>query len=240
MNADDMKPFAAILVLLALAGCSTDSRTPVLKPGSAIVRSVIGDVQYGSGGVWKRLRVNLELTNGTQIRTGHSSNVYLQVNGSTSTLKLEADTELDLEEMTGRNAAATRTALELRKGTVLGKVKKLSSESSFQVRGGGVTLEVRGGDFQMSDDGRVEAVNGEMTVRTGGQIHQLVDGQYFDPKKDEVGILPDRGIILYCPILPGFTNYPVNPFLLLQGSPALSPFQRGLENARHGIPASGD
>jgi hypothetical protein len=196
MNADDMKSFAAILVLLALAGCSTDSRSSAFKPGSAVVRSVLGDVQYGNGGVWKRLRVNRELTNGDQIRTGHGSYVYIQVNGSTSTLVLVEDSELGLSEMMAQNALTTRTALEVGKGKILGKIKKLALDSSFHVRGGGVTLEISGGDFQMSAEGRVEAVNGEMTVQAGGKTYQLLTGEYFDAKKNEVGRLPAQPIIL--------------------------------------------
>jgi hypothetical protein len=160
-----------------------------------MVRSVHGDVQSENGGVWHPLRVNMFLTNGAQIRTGHGSCLYLQVNGVTSTLKLEEDTELDLKEMMVLRAGATRTALAVGKGTILGKVKKLSSESSFQVRSGEVTLEVHGKDFRMSSDGRVEAVSGEMAVQAGGKTYQLLTGEYFDPKNNEIGKLPVPEII---------------------------------------------
>jgi len=241
MNADVMKPFAAILVLLALAGCSTDSRSPAFKPGSAIVRSVLGDVQYGNGGVWKRLRVNLELTNGTQIRTGRECVTYLQI-GRAATVKLEDYGELELTAIMVRHYSigrdATRTALELRKGTILGKVKQLSSESSFQVRSGGVTLEVHGTDFQMSADGRVEILTGDATVTSGGQTYQLADEEYFDPRNNEVGKLPQ--IIEVYPGLPVVSPWRPPSGSSSVGSSSLSPFERGLENARHGLPATGN
>jgi hypothetical protein len=197
---------------------------------------VHGEVQYANGEVWNNVRVNMQLTNGAQIRTSHNSEVYLQVNGVISTLKLFEDTELYLKEMMGQGAQATRTELELRKGTILGSVKKLSSESSFQVRGGGVTLTVRGGDFKLSDEGRVEAITGAITVRAGVKTCQLQSGEYFDSKKNEVGRLPEGPAIIE--IAPGFFPLcfpPSSPYSAWPGSSSLSPFERGLENARHGF-----
>lgn len=197
-----MKSFAAILVLLALAGCGTNSLTSWFKPepDGLTVRSVHGEVEYSNGGVWETLRVNMVFTNGAQIRTGHDSEVYFSV-GRSAVVKLTVDSELVLTAMMVQRhlfADSTRTVLELRQGAISGSVKKLARESSFQIRGGGLTVENRGGDLRMSADGRVEAVasvNGAVTVQAGGKAYPLQTGEYFDPKKNEVGKLPDRPII---------------------------------------------
>jgi hypothetical protein len=204
-----MRLLTAMLVLLAMAGCSTDSRTPApepesvsgafpafsiansqtagFKPQKAVVRSVKGDVQYSSGEDWKPLRVNQELTNGAQIRTLHAATVFLSVNSTNSALELVEDTEVNLMEMMmGSNGSSARTALELRRGKILGSVRTLSSDSTFQVRGGGAILKIHGTDFDMTDEGRVQLWTGTATVTFGGKTYQLRTGEYFDPKKKKV------------------------------------------------------
>jgi len=98
-------------------------------------------------------------------------------------VRLTADSELDLTAM---DADGTVTALELRKGTILGSVKKLSPKATFQVRNGEFMLELRKGDFSMSAGGWVSAVKGEMTVRAGGKTYQLRTAHFFNPEKNEV------------------------------------------------------
>jgi len=260
-----MKTLAAVLVLLALAGCSTESRPPAIipqlvsdsspfpefsiadsetagfKPAKAIVRAVLGEVQFGNGGAWDRLRINLELANGTLIRTGHGSSTYVQVNGFISTIRVTEDSELDLTEMMGRNTDATRTALEdatrtaleVRKGTILGSVRRLSSESAFQVRGGGVTLKVHGTDFQMSAEGRADMITGAATVTSDGKSYKVTTGECFDPKKNEVFSVPYE-LIPVSPVWRFGPPFPVNQSW--PGTELLPPFERGMENALHGFP----
>jgi hypothetical protein len=247
-----MKSLGTALILMAVAGCGTDSRTPAQKPepagGSfqeysfanseaagfkpqrALVRSVDGEVQYFSGEAWKQLRPNQILTNGARIRTGRGASAYLSVNANISAMKLVEDSDLDLTEMMlGRDGAATQTALELRKGAVLGVVKTLPSGSSFQVRAGGVLLKIHGTEFQMRSDGWVGLGSGVATVTSGGKAWQLQTGMYFDPKKNEVGILPPfrtgpPGDPLY---LEPDRVQPPRPFRPWQGSSSLPPFQNG-------------
>ena len=234
-----MKSFAAILVLAALAGCSTHSRTGVggpavsaqpttaefkPDPNGVTVRSVHGEVQYKNGAVWDPLHANMVFTNGAQIRTGHDSEVYLGI-GRAAVVKLVEDSECNLEAMmVQRNTVhpdSTRTDMELRQGALLGSVKKTSPESSFQIRGGGLTVEDRGGDVAMNADGTVTAVSGEISVQAGGKRYRVRAGQSFDPRKNKV--------------VPAYTGYPVDPNRSQPISPSLSPFDRGLQNARHGF-----
>jgi hypothetical protein len=171
----------------------------------------------------------MDLTNGTAIRTGHGAATFIQVNGLTSMIKVTEDSELDLTEMMSRHTNETRTALEVRRGTILGAVRKLSPESSFQVRGGGVTLKVHGTDFEMSAEGRATIVTGAAIVTTDGKSYPLATGQYFDPKKNEVGNLPPPIMFIGPPPLHPDPPVPVSSW---PGAEPLSPFERGLENAR--------
>ena len=239
---DTMKSFVAILVLAALAGCSTHSGTGVPGPADSAqppttefkpdpngvtVRSVHGEVQYKNGAVWDRLQANMVFTNGVQIRTGHDSEVYLGL-GRAAVVKLVEDSECNLEAIMVRRRiirpATTRTGMELRQGTLLGSVKKLSQESSFQIRGGGLTAEVRGGDVAMKANGTVTAVSGEISVQAGAKTYKLRTGQSFDPQFNMVVVGAGGGLV-----------FDRDPRPLLPWSPSLSPFDRGLQNARHGF-----
>jgi len=219
---DAMRFLTAIVVIIAVSGCGTAPRTPAqrpepagdsfpeysianaeaagFRPQPATVRSVDGEAQYSGGGVWKQLRPNQRLTNGAQIRTGRGAKVYLLVNGHASVLELVGDTEVDLTEMMlGRDGAATQTALELRKGTIHGVASKLPSDSSLQVRASEVVLKIHGTDlnhgseFQVRADGWVSLGSGVATVTSGGKEWQLQTGMYFDPKKNEIGLMPPSG-----------------------------------------------
>jgi hypothetical protein len=241
--AHDMKSLAAILVLLVFAGCSTNFRNPEFKPGGLPVRFIYGgDVQYWDGGGWDRLRVNMVLTNGAQIRTGHDAKVGFLA-GRSVIMLLSSDSKLDLAATTVRHLLhwdETRTVLELRQGTIQCIVKKLSPESSFQIRGGDVTVDVRKGDFQMSADGRVEAVAGELTVLAAAKTCLLRAGDYFDSRKGEVGKVPDLSAFLSTFITNPVTDYYIVDFV--ESRPPSLSFDRGLENARRGWvdPAAGN
>jgi predicted small lipoprotein YifL len=237
-----MKSFVAILALAALAGCSTHSRTGVPSPAvsaqppttefkpdanGVTVRSVHGEVQYKNGAVWDRLEANMVFTNGVQIRTGHDSEVYLGL-GRAAVVKLVEDSECNLEAMMVQRhiilPATTRTGIELRQGALFGSFKKLPPllpKSSFQIRCGGLTVEDRGGDVAMNADGTVRADSGEISVQAGGKTYTLRTGQSFDPKKNKVVSVS--------------AGHPVDSNRLQPGSPSLSPFERGLQNARHGF-----
>ena len=130
-----MKQIKTILVcglVLALTGLTT---MLVAAGGErhtkAIVRSVHGKVEYqAADGQWKPLRVNQDLNEGTLMKSDAGAEAYLQVNGLTSTIKLEEKTTITLKKMLAVGAgmgADTSTDLKLAEGTVLGSVRKLSA-----------------------------------------------------------------------------------------------------------------
>jgi serine protease inhibitor len=165
-------------------------------PTKAISRSVHGTVEYSSGDQWLELKVNQSLNPGTTIRTSSNSECYLQVNGFTSTVKLEAGTMLLLQKMNalgGGSNADTQTILNLKSGTILGKVKKLSAGSSYEIHTPNGTAKIRGTDFQISAEPLASGacrvtftcVTGMIicsaTVEGKSVTQILLDGQHWTP-----------------------------------------------------------
>jgi FecR-like protein len=150
-----MKRIKSILIcglVLALTGLTT---LLVAASGDrnakAIVRSVIGDVTYQTpGGQFMPLKVNMELAPQTVLKSGPGANAYLQVNGFTSTVKLEEKTTITLSKMENLGAGDSSTDLKLDGGQVLGKVKKLSANSDYKVTVPNGVAGIRGTDFQVS------------------------------------------------------------------------------------------
>jgi len=115
----------------------------------AIVRAVHGSAEYYLGGSWMPLHPNMELTAGTQIRTGADSYVSLNVNGFTSSIRVTENTQVTLDRMSmmGGSDSDTDTSLKLDTGTVLGTVKKLSANSRYEIQTPNGVAGVRGTDI---------------------------------------------------------------------------------------------
>jgi len=162
----------------------------------AISRSVLGTVQYSKGDQWLPLKVNQTLDPGATIRTSSNSDCYLQVNGFTSTVKLEEGTTLILQKMIalgGGGDADTETILDLKTGTIFGKVKKLSAGSSYEIHTPNGSAKIRGTDFQISaiplPSGAFRVTFTSVTgtilcsaIVEGKSVTQiLIDGQHWTP-----------------------------------------------------------
>jgi ferric-dicitrate binding protein FerR (iron transport regulator) len=146
-----------LTTLLVAAGAQRDQK--------AIVRSVVGDVQYQVDGVgpFFALKVNMELNPKTVLKSARGASAYLQVNGLTSTVKLDENTTVTLATMTATGPgldADKSTDLKLDGGTILGSVKKLSANSDYKVTVPNGVAGIRGTDFQVT----VTVLNGTLTV----------------------------------------------------------------------------
>jgi hypothetical protein len=76
------------------------------------------------------------LAAGVTITTGPDSYVYLDVNGTTSSMRVSADTTLVLKTMDRvgpRHEGDTETMLDLQVGSILGHVPKLSANSRYEI-----------------------------------------------------------------------------------------------------------
>ena len=111
------------------------------------------------------LRVNQELSPGTDLKTGADSQIFLQVNGVTSTVEMTESTEMTLTKMLEMGSffsPDTSTELKLDGGTVLGNVKKISANSDYKVTVPNGVAGIRGTSFEVTvtvDN------NGGLTIR---------------------------------------------------------------------------
>jgi hypothetical protein len=161
-----MKRIKSILIcglVLALTGVTT----LVVAAGGehntkAIVRSIHGKASYKLAGTdWTPLRVNQELSPGTDLKTEADSQVYLQVNGVTSTVEMTESTTMTLTKMV-EMGSDTSTELKLDGGMVLGDVKKISANSDYKVTVPNGVAGIRGTSFEVTvtvDN------NGGLTIR---------------------------------------------------------------------------
>jgi hypothetical protein len=157
---------AAYLLVLALVGVSSlKSAEPGKSPGHALVRTVKGTATYTTpGGASNPLTVNTELSVGDKITTGPDSFVYLSVNGLSSAVRIASDTTLVLDKMerigTSREGGRD-TMLNLRIGSIVGQVRKVSAESRYEIMTPHGVAGIRGTDFAVDvvSDG-----NGQYTV----------------------------------------------------------------------------
>ena len=155
---------AAYLVALALTGAFTlKSEQPGKTRGHATVRTVMGIATYNSGGGAMTLKPNMELEAGTTISTGPDSVVYLNVNGLSSSVRIQADTTMSIPQMERIGSARegdTETTLDIKLGSILGQVKKVSGNSTYEIKTPHGVAGIRGTDFEV-------------------QVQQLPDGKYL-------------------------------------------------------------
>jgi len=153
-----MKRFQNLLVylaVLALSGAVTvKSVEPGKTPAQATVRSVTGTVTYSvNGGAEKTLKANMVLDAGATIMTGPDSDAYLSINGVSSAVHVQANTTLAIPTMDKIGAGRqgdTDTQLDLKVGTILGQVKKVAANSTYEIKTPHGVAGIRGTDFNVS------------------------------------------------------------------------------------------
>jgi len=200
----------ACAVALAFVGVATlKSAEEGSVQGKAIVKAVHGNVQYQSqsGGGWSELRVNTVLDAGAQIRTGPDSTADISVNGTSSAMRVEADTTVAISTMTRTDSsrdADSETLLDLQDGAILGNVKKISANSRYEIKTPHGVAGIRGTDYhilsKLEPDGRhrvtFTSISGQViasaVVDQGGPsvVKVLRDGESWTPGYGDVVQIP--------------------------------------------------
>jgi hypothetical protein len=159
--------------------------------GKAVVRNVSGTAEYSdTGGGWQTLQTGKVLGPGASVRSGVNSQVHLFLGDNGPDVYLLSDTTLGLEKLeidrTGVDMVI-QTMLNLQKGTIQGRVKKLAAASKYEVKTPYTVVGVREGEYQISADGKTSAIVGALMVvytnpSTGGiSTHTVNEGQTFVP-----------------------------------------------------------
>lgn len=161
-----LETIAAYLAVILLVGVSSlKSAEPGTMHGQARVRSVHGPASYTTpDGATHNLTANVVLQPGSVITTGPDAFAYIQVNGITSAIRVSENTTLAVDRMdvVGSSREGTHdTGLNLKVGSIVGQVKKVSADSRYEISTPHGVAGIRGTDFSVSvtSDG-----NGQYTV----------------------------------------------------------------------------
>lgn len=182
-----MSKWAAYAVALLAA---TLVGTAQAKDGNATVRAVRGTADYSTGGgTWEKLTVGKVLSSGATIRTGGESEVDLFLRQNGPVVRVTPDSTLGLDtllfEETG-DETIIQTKLDLKNGRILGNVKKLAAASKYEVQIPNGVVGIRGTDYDISANGVVRVVTGEVQViliENGVTTTATVSaGQSFNPQ----------------------------------------------------------
>ena len=245
MQKSSVKTFAALLILVAVSGCSTTARLPKaespqfaaghvpteLKMGSIVIRAVHGQMQYWNGNSWAGLRPNMELSNGIQIRPGADSSADL-FGGPCASMRLTADHNQNVNAFLvhwGRPSPTAPTAGSSAGNAISSSVPAPGVPASAEIPAGEVPAASGRAEVAIGTDGKVRVIAGELMLTGDGKTHLLRVGQTFDSITGEV-----HGGIRSKPALRSFMSRTAGPAEIVSVPRAVL-FDAGLENARRGI-----
>ncbi len=146
----------AIFGVAIATACSLSTATAqVTKQGTARVQAVEGSAKYSTGGgAWLPLKAGTSLQAGATITTAANSHVdvYLGINGPSIRITAESTVGLDKLTYTDTGAdAVIETQLNLKKGVLMGSVRKLSAASRYEIKTPAGVAGIRGTDYIIDD-----------------------------------------------------------------------------------------
>lgn len=157
--------------------------------GQAVVRSVHGQAQFSEGTTWNNLQSGQILKPGSVIRTANDSRVDLFLDENGPLVRLLENTTLGLDKLNFEETGVDtviETQLDLRSGSIVGIVKKLSAASKYEVKTPNGVAGVRGTQYRSFATGATQVFEGSMVsvfVKPTGavQTESLAAGDQFDP-----------------------------------------------------------
>ena len=162
----------------------------VLKVFEMTGSSVI--TREGTGDIDAYIGMNLE--SGDTVTVGSGSTLRLALD-SDKYLMLDSDTVLEL--IASGTAADSRTAINLKQGTILNEITTpLSANSSYEVSAPKATMAVRGTSFSVSVD---KDNNGGYTIRENtlnGKVEVILLDAEGNPTKKLVLVGADKGVTI--------------------------------------------
>lgn len=140
--------------------------------GRAVVDTFRGTAEYAErSGDWQTLTVGKVLGPGSTVRTGAGSQLVLLLGDNGPGLTLTESTTVGLDRLSIDRTGADvviETQLDLRAGTILGTVKKLSPASKYEVKTPRTVVGIKATEgptrYQISADGKTVIQEGSVLV----------------------------------------------------------------------------
>lgn len=203
-----MKQFGCISRWLTLAvalGAFLTGETVEAREGRAVVRAIIGQADYADGsGSWKVLKVGKVLRQGAIVRTAPEAQVDLFLGRNGPVVRITQTTELAFDRLSFETTGVETvidTGLDLKAGRILGKVDKMAEASRYEVETPNGVAGIRGTEYDISADGFVTVVEGEVVFVYSDPVdgtvttHVINAGQTFNPQTKTVQTAPPNVII---------------------------------------------
>lgn len=174
-------PWFSVLILTLLLSQYSLAQTSQ----KATAKNVVGDVQMqkGSKGSWKPVKVGAKIRHRDRIRTFADANVEILFSTGTI-LTIEENSVVSMKELLEKGESKTST-IGVKKGNVLFNIKKLTSaKSKFKFESVTATAAIRGtsGGFGLMKSGSV-------IYLTKGALHlKSSSGQAFKIKPNQIAI----------------------------------------------------
>lgn len=155
------------------------------KGGRATVRAVIGTADFASPGRgWQPARLGMVLAPGDAVRTGEESSADLFLRENGPVLRLCPDSvvrlgNLQFIELPGDEIHA-ETLLELRKGRLLGNVRRRAAGSKYEIQTPAGLARIHGGDYDIEAAGHLRIAGAEPAEYiVAGKTNLVFEGQPF-------------------------------------------------------------
>ena len=181
--------FSRLAFYGAVAAGIAISSTAWAAAGSATITKVVGKAEMSTDGTtWTAATVAKALPPGSSIRTPAGGQVDVSLQGNGGTVQLSASTELKFERLSTTSSGAgtvADTGLDLKAGTIIGRVTQLPSGSKYDVKTPTSVIAIntaRGpSKYQISANGNSSAIDGQLVVaRSGGNPATVNAGQTFN------------------------------------------------------------
>jgi hypothetical protein len=139
------------------------------KANKAIVRAVRNGTAEVTmdGKSWKPARVGMQLGEHSAVKTDATATVDLFLGDNGPVVRVTKDTTMGIDRLDVESTGIEKvieTQLDLRSGKILGNVKKMAAASKYEVKTPVGVAGIRGTEYSISADGRVQVFTGTVVV----------------------------------------------------------------------------
>lgn len=157
---------AAAVALGLFAQETAAANAGAAKAVKATVLEIQGNANYSTGGAAQPLKVGTELPAGSVVNTGADSTVILDL-GDSGRVSVKPESTLSIDKLNVQKVGGdtvVETELEVRKGSILGNVKKLSADSKYNVNTAKGVAGIRGTLYHIFAVGIFRCGDGQLRI----------------------------------------------------------------------------